>query len=153
MAKNNSELTIIFTVGFTKKTAREFFELLRKNKVKKVIDIRLNNVSQLAGFSKKDDLEYFLRVILNIDYIHMPLLSPTEELLDAIKNKKVSWAEYEKMYVKLISERKVEKLFPDKKELDHVCLLCSEDKPEHCHRSLLAEYLKEKWKDVETRHI
>lgn len=153
MAKNDSEIINIFTIGFTKKTAREFFELLRNNKVKKVIDIRLNNVSQLAGFSKKDDLEYFLRTILDIDYIHMPLLAPTEEILDTIKNKKVSWAEYEKLYMKLIIERKVEKLFTEKIELDHACLLCSEDKPEHCHRSLLAEYLKAKWKNVEIVHI
>lgn len=152
-SKRNNGTTTLFTIGFTKKTAREFFELLRDNNVKKVIDIRLNNVSQLAGFSKKDDLEYFLKAILNIPYTHMPELSPTQEILTAVKEKQISWQEWEKKYLKLIKDRKVEKLFSGRKEIDGACLLCSEDKPEHCHRRVLAEYLQSKSEDIVIKHI
>ena len=144
--------TTIYTIGFTKKSAKTFFELLRNNGIKKIIDIRLNNVSQLAGFTKKEDLEYFLRTIQNVDYKHMPIFAPNEDILSAYKKKKITWKEYEEKFISLISERQVEKLI-SKEELNNSCLLCSEEKPEYCHRRLLAEYFKTKWDNVVVKHI
>ncbi len=137
----------LFTIGFTKKPAEEFFTKLSQAGVKRVVDIRLNNSSQLAGFAKKDDLAYFLRAICNIEYMHLPFLAPTQELLDAYKKHKGDWETYEKGFVDLISSRKIEDLV-SREWLDGACLLCSEDQPIHCHRRLVAEYLQEKWVDV-----
>lgn len=146
------EIETVYTIGFTKKTAEHFFELLRKNGVKKVIDTRLNNESQLAGFSKKEDLKYFLKSILNVDYVHKPELAPTDDILKAYKKKEISWDEYEKRYLQLISERHIEeKISPE--ELNNSCLLCSEHKPDKCHRRLLANYLKSKWNNVIIKHL
>lgn len=142
----------LLTIGFTKKTAEEFFTRLARAKVKRVIDIRLNNVSQLAGFAKRDDLRYFLRTIAGIDYVHRPDLAPTQDILDAYKKSKGDWTVYEQEFLALLSARKVEeKIQPDL--LQDACLLCSEEKPLHCHRRLVAEYLREKWRNVEIHHI
>lgn len=142
----------IFTIGFTKKSAEEFFGKLSAAGVKRVVDIRLNNVSQLAGFAKKNDLRYFLKAICGIDYIHIPELAPTQEILDEYKKHKGDWAAYEKKFLELMSTRHVEeKIKPD--ILDGGCLLCSEDTPDHCHRRLVAEYFKDKWGDVEIKHL
>src|SRR3954464_3892969 len=104
----------VYTIGFTKKNAKEFFETLRKAGVQRVIDVRLNNKSQLAGFSKREDLTYFLDEILGIQYIHEPLLAPTQEMLDAYKKSKGSWADYERAFLRLMEERKIEdKLAPE----------------------------------------
>ncbi len=134
----------IYTIGFTKKTAKYFFETLKQAKVKRIIDVRLNNVSQLAGFAKRDDLSYFLKQLGNIDYQHLPELAPTQAMLDAYKKQKGSWETYEKDFIKLIRARHIEDTIP-KTVLHDGCLLCSEDRPHHCHRRLVAEYLKEKW--------
>lgn len=142
----------IFTIGFTKKSAEEFFSKLGEAGVKRVVDIRLNNVSQLAGFAKKNDLEYFLRAICGIDYIHMPELAPTQEILDEYKKRKGDWSVYEKKFLSLMSNRQIEEKV-SKDVLDGGCLLCSEDTPDHCHRRLVAEYLKDRWGNVEIKHI
>ena len=142
----------LFTMGFAKKSACEFFERLQRAGVKKVVDVRLNNVSQLAGFTKKNDLEYFLREIAGIEYRHFPDLAPTKEILDGYKKKALSWADYEERFTKVMAERQIDSLVtPD--ELDYTCLLCSEPKTDKCHRRLLAEYLQSKWGNVDIRHL
>ena len=142
----------IFTIGFTKKTAEEFFTRLMRAGVRRVIDIRLNNVSQLAGFTKRDDLRYFLQEIGGIDYMHRPDLAPTQEILDAFKKNNGSWPAYERDFLALLSARGVEKVItPDL--LHEACLLCSEEKPARCHRRLVAEYLRSKWGNVEIVHL
>ena len=141
----------IFTIGFTKKSAEIFFSRLKDANVKKLIDIRLNNNSQLAGFTKKDDLRYFTMAICGIDYAHILQLAPTQDMLDDYKKSKGDWSVYEKKFLNLMATRKVENL--DRNELDGGCLLCSEDRPNHCHRRLVAEYLRDKWGDVEVVHL
>jgi uncharacterized protein (DUF488 family) len=143
----------IFTIGFTKKSAKTFFTSLTNAGVRSLVDVRLNNVSQLAGFTKRDDLRYFTRAICDIDYIHMPALAPTAEILDPYKKRKNGdWALYERQFLDLMRARKIEeKISPGM--LDGGCLLCSEEKPHHCHRRLVAEYLKKEWGDVEIEHI
>ncbi len=140
------------TIGFTKKPASRFFELLKQSKAKRVVDVRLNNVSQLAGFAKKDDLAYFLREVCDIDYVHLPQLAPTAEMLEAYKKQGGSWSDYERRFLALLHERRVETSVPRELIADG-CLLCSEDKPHHCHRRLVAEYLKSHWGDVEVAHL
>lgn len=142
----------VFTIGFTKKSARQFFEALRRAGVRKVVDIRLNNVSQLAGFTKKDDLAYFLEAVGGIGYEHRPELAPTKEILDGYKRKTLSWPQYEERFCALMAERQAETLLSPA-DLDGACLLCSEPKPDKCHRRLVAEYLRSKWGNVEIRHL
>ena len=142
----------LFTIGFTQKSAERFFEMLRDSNVKRVVDVRLNNVSQLAGFAKKNDLIYFLQNICGMDYIHLPTLAPTKEMLDRYKKKRGSWEDYENSFINLMEERRIEdKIKPEM--LEDACLLCSEDKPHHCHRRLVAEYLREHWGNVEIQHL
>ena len=141
----------LFTIGFTKTSAELFFGRLASARVKKLVDVRLNNVSQLAGFAKKDDLKFFSKAICHIDYEHIPDLAPTQDILDDYKKSKGSWSSYADKFLDLMASRKIEKI--DQRRLDGGCLLCSEDKPHHCHRRLVAEYLKEKWTDVEIEHL
>jgi uncharacterized protein (DUF488 family) len=142
----------IATIGFTKKSAAAFFTALQKARVKRMLDVRLNNQSQLAGFSKRDDLAYFLKAILNIEYVHLSVLAPTQEMLDAYKKAKGSWSEYEKRFLDLMAQREIERQL-EPALLDDGCLLCSEDKPHHCHRRLVAEYLNAKWGNVKIEHL
>jgi uncharacterized protein (DUF488 family) len=143
----------LFTIGFTKKSAETFFTRLKNAGVKRLIDVRLNNVSQLAGFTKKDDLRYFTRAICNIEYVHLPELAPTADILNAYKKaKNGDWQLYERQFLDLIRARQIENTTP-RELLDGGCLLCSEEKPHHCHRRLVAEYLKDKWSDVDIEHI
>lgn len=142
----------IFTIGFTKKTAEQFFTKLQAAGVRRVIDVRLNNVSQLAGFSKRDDLNYFLRAIAGIDYLHMPELVPTQDILDAYKKQKGDWAVYEAAFLRLMEARRIEETVP-REMINGGCLLCSEDEPQHCHRRLVAEYLQKHLPDVNIEHI
>lgn len=142
----------IFTIGFTKKTAEVFFNKLRNSGTKRLVDVRLNNVSQLAGFAKKDDLRFFLREICNIDYMHLPDLAPTQDILDEYKKNKGDWVVYEDKFLNLMSKRNIEKHTP-RDIIENGCLLCSEDKPHHCHRRLVAEYLERSWGDVEINHL
>jgi uncharacterized protein (DUF488 family) len=142
----------LFTIGFTGKSAKEFFEKLRRAGVRRLVDTRLNNVSQLSGFTKKRDLEYFLHAIADIEYVHDVQLAPTKDILDDYKKKRIDWSQYERCFRKLMETRQPDKLLsPD--ELDHACLLCSEPTPEHCHRRLVAEYLKSHWKNVVVQHL
>ena len=142
----------IFTIGFTKKSAETFFTRLKAAGVKRLIDVRLNNVSQLAGFTKKDDLRYFTRAICNIDYVHLPELAPTADILDPYKKaKNGDWQLYERRFLDLMRSRHIENV--SRAILDGGCLLCSEEKPLHCHRRLVAEYLKEHWGNLEIEHI
>lgn len=143
----------IFTIGFTKKTAREFFGILRRNGITRLVDVRLNNVSQLAGFTKRDDLEFFLGEICNAEYIHEPLLAPTQEMLDKFKKEKGDWAEYERQFLALMSAREIESRVARDLFSGKAAMLCSEPTPEHCHRRLVAEYLQRHWRNVIVRHL
>ena len=140
------------TIGFTKKSARRFFDLLRQSGTKRIVDVRLNNGSQLAGFAKKDDLAYFLSELCEMEYVHLPALAPTKEMLDDYKKRKGDWKTYEDRFIALMSERRIEETIPKEIVADG-CLLCSEDKPHHCHRRLVAEYLKQHWGNVEIAHL
>jgi uncharacterized protein (DUF488 family) len=142
----------IFTIGFTKKSAEQFFTRLKQPGLIRIVDARLNNVSQLAGFTKKNDLKFFLREICNIDYIHLPELAPSKDILDAYKKNGGDWPTYEKQFLALIATRRVEATV-DKSLMDGGCLLCSEAAPDNCHRRLVAEYLQGKWGDVDIEHI
>jgi uncharacterized protein (DUF488 family) len=144
--------TIIYTIGFAEKTAKEFFTKLKDAGVKTVIDIRLNNKSQLAGFTKEQDLPYFLEEIAGIKYVHKSELAPTKDILDAYKKKEIDWSEYEKRFRQLLIERHVENTVTPQL-MDKSCLLCSEPKPEKCHRRITAEYLREVWRDVKIVHL
>jgi uncharacterized protein (DUF488 family) len=141
------------TIGFTKKTARQFFEILRRAGIKKLVDIRLNNRSQLAGFTKKGDLEYFLQTICGASYHHLPALAPTQDILDDLKKRNGTWSQYEERFQKLMRERgaieKLEKEFLEEPS----CLLCSEATAEHCHRRLVAEAIKRRWPELEIVHL
>lgn len=142
----------LFTIGFTKKSAEAFFTKLKRSGAKRVVDVRLNNVSQLAGFAKRNDLEFFLREISHMDYVHVPELAPTQDILDEYKKNKGDWAVYEQKFMELMRKREIEKMV-DPAVIADGCLLCSEDKPHHCHRRLVAEYLKSHWDDIDVTHI
>ena len=142
----------ILTIGFTKKSARRFFELLQASNAKRIIDVRLNNASQLAGFTKRDDLSYFLHKICGMEYLHMPQLAPTQEMLANYRKRRIGWEAYEALFKELMYERRIEQTIPQDL-LSDGCLLCSEDQPHHCHRRLVAEYLKHHWGDVDIAHL
>jgi len=139
----------IHTIGFTKKTAEHFFNALKKNGVIRIIDTRLNNYSQLSGFAKAKDLEFFLKKICDIDYIYRSELAPTKKILDDYKDKKITWEQYAFEYLNLMEQRLISSKLSSI-DVDNGCLLCSEDKPHHCHRRLLAEYLKQQWSNQKT---
>lgn len=132
------------TIGFTQTTAKSFFSRLAQAGVKRVIDVRLNNTSQLAGFAKAKDLAYFLEKIGQIHYEHQPLLAPTQDILDAFKKHKGDWGLYERQFTALMTARQIEHKF-EPSQFDGGCLLCSEAKPHYCHRKLVAEYLSRHW--------
>lgn len=141
----------IYTIGFTKTSAEHFFNRLKRSHAAKLIDVRLNNVSQLAGFAKRDDLKYFTRELCRIPYEHQPNLAPTQTMLDSYKKNGGEWSMYERQFLDLMRERRIEEL--NAAQLDGACLLCSEDKPHHCHRRLVAEYLRDKWGEIEIVHL
>jgi uncharacterized protein (DUF488 family) len=141
------------TIGFTQTTAEHFFRRLKDAEVCRLIDVRLNNTSQLAGFAKAKDLAYFVREIVGAEYLHEPLLAPTPEILDAYKKEAGSWSEYERKFLDLMDRRRIdERLEPS--TFKDGCLLCSEAKPHHCHRRLIAEFLTDRWDiDLIVRHL
>lgn len=141
----------IYTIGFTKTTAESFFTRLRAAGITRVIDVRLNNVSQLAGFSKRDDLRFFLKTICGAEYLHLPELAPTQSLLDNYRKVEHDWPGYESEFLALIRCRRVEDLDPA--VFDGSCLLCSEAEPHHCHRRLVAEYLRDRWGELDIIHL
>ena len=143
----------IYSIGFTKKSAREFFGALKANAIERLLDVRLNNTSQLAGFAKLADLPYFLREICGAACEHEPLLAPTQEILDAFKKHKGSWDVYTEAYLALIRSRKVESVLSQDSFRKKTVLLCSEPTAEHCHRRLALEYLQKHWNDVIILHL
>ena len=142
----------ILTIGFTKKSAEAFFTSIRDAGATRLVDVRLNNVSQLAGFTKKDDLRYFTPALCGIEYVHLPELAPTKDIIDAARTKKPDWKAWERRFLGLMAERRIEKTVP-RNLMDGSCLLCSEETPDHCHRRLVAEYLRDKWGNIEILHL
>lgn len=144
----------IATIGFSGKKLENFIELLKTEKVTLLIDTRLNNTSQLSGFAKRDDLKFLLKQILNIDYVHILELAPTKEILSKFKSKKISWEEYSVEYLNLLKVRNIEKNIGEMITEDNViCFLCSEHKPDQCHRKLLVDYLQSHFEHMEVNHL
>ena len=102
----------LYTIGFTKKNAEKFFTLLRKAEIRKLIDIRINNSSQLAGFAKGQDLEFFVKELCNAEYLHITDMSPTKELLKDYQDKSIDWNGYANIFQKMLLERKIAKNYP-----------------------------------------
>ncbi|SPS03074.1 DUF488 domain-containing protein [Cupriavidus taiwanensis] len=146
-------MTRISTIGFTQKTAEHFFGLLQRERVRAVVDVRLNNISQLAGFAKRDDLRFFLRNVVDADYVELKELAPSSSILKAYQSKSLSWDVYAEKYLEELARRAVERNI-EKENLDGCCLLCSEHSPERCHRRLALDYLVGVWGDgVEIKHL
>jgi uncharacterized protein (DUF488 family) len=143
----------LFTIGFTQHSAAEFFGKLRGASIQRLVDVRLNNVSQLAGFAKRGDLEYFLRELCGADYVHELRLAPRDEDLKAVRGRQMAWRDYEEAYVALLRERRVEETIERSLFAKRSVLLCSEATAEKCHRRLAAEYLRDAWGDVEITHL
>lgn len=142
----------LFTIGFTKKKAERFFGLLSASGAKRIVDVRLHNVSQLAGFAKRDDLRYFLSEICGMGYVHLPELAPTKEILDNYRKRNGDWQAYEVQFLDLMQQRQIAQSV-DQDIVSDSCLLCSEDRPHRCHRRLVAEYLDDQWGGVEIIHL
>lgn len=142
----------ICTIGFAKKSLEQFVNLLKSKDVTRIVDTRLNNVSQLSGYAKKNDLAYVMRLV-NVSYHHDISLAPTNEILNAIKKKQMNWDEFEKQYIGLLEKRKIENRIDEILADEVTCFLCSEDKPHHCHRRLLAEYLQHHRKEINITHL
>lgn len=143
----------IYTIGFSKKSLREFVKLLKDARVEKLIDIRLNNTSQLAGYAKKDDLAYIMELI-NIEYVHDVSLAPDNKLLSDYKKNLLDWSDYETRYLKILEERNIRDGIKKLINSKTICFLCSEHKPNKCHRSLLANFIKNNLNEkVEIIHL
>lgn len=143
----------ITTIGFTQTTAANFFDRIKRAGTNLVIDVRLHNTSQLAGFAKADDLAFFLKTISGVRYVHQPLLAPTDEMLQAFKREKGDWSLYQSRFLGLMAERRIEQRMKPE-DFVGACLLCSEATPHHCHRRLVCEYLNDKWDGVlSVRHL
>lgn len=142
----------LFTIGFTKKSAQRFFATLKDAGVRRLIDIRLNNSSQLAGFAKKADLKFFVKELCGIEYDHLLQLAPTKDLLDRYRKGHCGWSAYEHEFLQLIESRRIEET-TDRELIDGSCLLCTEETAEHCHRRLVAEYLNKKWGKIDIIHL
>jgi uncharacterized protein (DUF488 family) len=142
-----------YSIGFTKKTAEDFFGALRRAEIRRLLDVRLHNASQLAGFTKYADLPFFLRELCGAEYLHEPLLSPTPDLLEGYRKKRVSWQEYEPRFRSLLIDRAVETKIDRNFFQIPTVLLCSEATATRCHRRLVLEYLRERWGDLEIIHL
>ena len=143
----------VYSIGFTKKSATQFFGALRQAGIRRLLDVRLNNSSQLAGFSKREDLPFFLREICGADYRHEPLLAPTQELLDGYRKEKWGWPDYERRFLTLMADRQIEQALDRELFSVPTVLLCSEPTAERCHRRLVLEYLQVKWSDFAIQHL
>ena len=143
----------ITTIGFTKHSAESFFSKLKNSGIQQLIDVRVNNVSQLAGFAKRDDLSFFLERICGATYLHQPQLAPTNELLKAYRDKEMSWSEYEKRFLDLMQSRRIENEMSRDLFAVKTTLLCSEHTAEQCHRSLVVEYLNDHWGNITITHL
>jgi uncharacterized protein (DUF488 family) len=149
------ERVTLCTIGFAKKSLRKFIGLLQDAGVTKVIDIRLHNTSQLAGYAKRDDLEFILETF-GIAYEHVPELAPTEELMKSYKKGSTDWETYTVALKELLNQRDAARLWlpPSRVFDDGVnCLLCAEDSPKRCHRRLVAEHFAALFPDIEVRHL
>ena len=142
----------IFTLGDAGKNARQFFTILKQAGIRKVVDVRLYNTSQLAGFTKRQDIEYFLQAIVGAEYVHLPIMAPTKQLLNDYKNGLISWQQYETQFNSIITQRQIEK-HPIPQDMDMACFLCSEAKADNCHRRLVAEYLAGLWPNISIIHL
>lgn len=143
----------IYTIGFTQTSAEHFFRRLADAEVARLLDVRLNNSSQLAGFAKAQDLPYFLRELTGAEYKHEPVLAPTQTLLDDYKKRKGTWAAYEEAFVALMAERRIESVLSPSDFEVRTALLCSEASADHCHRRLVCEYLASHWSGVRAVHL
>ena len=144
----------IYTAGFTRWTARDFFGALGAHGVRRIVDVRLNNTSQLSAFAKRDDLTYFAEQLIGASYVHEASLAPTSEMLKAYRAKELSWAEYEQLFLDLVETRAIESTFEEASFETPTVLLCSEHGPECCHRRLVAEYLGDHWSSgLQITHI
>lgn len=143
----------IYTIGFTQTTAERFFGRLADARIQRLLDVRLNNTSQLAGFAKAADLPFFLRELTGATYEHQPLLAPTKELLDAYKKRKGDWGEYERNFLALMESRQIDEVLAPEDFSQRTALLCSEATPEHCHRRLVTEFLASRWGGVQAVHL
>jgi uncharacterized protein (DUF488 family) len=143
----------IYTIGFTQTTAEHFFARLADAGVHRLLDVRLNNSSQLAGFAKARDLPYFLRELIDATYEHEPLLAPTQDMLDSYKKRKGDWATYERDFLALMERRRIHDELKPQSFDSRTALLCSEATPEYCHRRLVAEFLSDRWRDVRIIHL
>jgi uncharacterized protein (DUF488 family) len=143
----------VFTIGYSKRTAPEFFGALRQAGIKRCVDVRLGNTSQLAGFTKQTDLPFFLKELCDIEYVAEPLLAPTRDMVDLLRKRKGSWAEYERRFLELITQREIEAQLARSVFAVSTVLLCVESTAEHCHRRLVLEYLREHWGDLSITHL
>ena len=143
----------IYSIGFTQKSASEFFGTLKAHSIERLMDVRLSNTSQLAGFAKQADLKYFLKEICGAEYVHEPLLAPSEELFSAYRKEKGSWEALAKGYVRLIKARKIESVLDKASFRKKTVLLCSEATPDQCHRRLALEYLQQHWPEIRIHHL
>jgi uncharacterized protein (DUF488 family) len=143
----------IYTIGFTQTTAERFFGRLADARIRRLLDVRLNNSSQLAGFAKAADLPYFLRELIGAAYEHQPLLAPTKEMLDAYKKRKGDWTDYERDFMALMGRRRIDEVLTPEEFRQPTALLCSEATAERCHRRLVLEFLASRWGDVQAIHL
>lgn len=143
----------VYTIGFTQTRAAEFFGKLKQAGIRRLVDVRLNNVSQLAGFAKRDDLRYFLSEICEAEYVHEPQLAPSQEILDAYKKQKGSWEDFERGFLEVMADRQIEAAISPALFDVPTVLLCSEHTADRCHRRLILEYLNSKWGDVRAIHV
>jgi uncharacterized protein (DUF488 family) len=143
----------IFSIGFTQKSAADFFGALKSAGIRRLLDVRLNNTSQLSGFAKRDDLSYFLHALCAAEYAHEPVLAPTQEMLDAYKKRKGDWTEYEREFLYLMRDRRIEATLDREQFAKPTVLLCSELTADRCHRRLVLEYLAQQWGGVSIHHL
>ena len=146
------KIITLSTIGFTKKTAKEFFNMLKDNKITKVIDIRLNNTSQIAGFAKQPNLQYFLKELANIEYQHITDFTPSKELLHDYQHNNLDWDKYIEIFNNLLKVRDVERNYKVE-DFNNCCFLCSEQLPDFCHRRLVVEFLAKNKDNVIIKHI
>lgn len=142
----------IYTIGFTQKGAKDFFGMIKQKNIHQLIDVRLNNTSQLSAFAKRDDLKFFLKELCNCEYKHIPDLAPTKEILKPYQKKEIDWDSYEDKFMNLMHKRNIEKYLKSE-DFHHSCLLCSEHLPHYCHRRLVVEYLKQFNSDIQSNHL
>lgn len=149
---DNERMIKLFTMGYAGKNAREFFTILKQARIRKLIDVRLYNTSQLAGFTKRGDIEYLLQAIVGAEYSHIPIMAPTKQLLNDYKKGRINWQQYEKQFKSIITQRQIEKHLM-LQDMDMSCFLCSEAKADNCHRRLVAEYLAGHWKNASIHNL